>query len=85
MEEDKDLAQLEAIWAQGKGRAKSEMKRRAESARIVTKKIGVSMRKQVITADLENVISFENIAPVEVALKPTRPTTAFTSDKSKMR
>jgi hypothetical protein len=46
------------MWAQGKSRAKSEMKRRAESARIVTKMIGVPMKKEIVKRDLENVISF---------------------------
>ena len=46
IEEDRDIAKLQAMWAQGRGRAKSEMQRRAESARMITKKIGVPVRKE---------------------------------------
>lgn len=38
------MARLQAEMAQRKGRAKSEMKRRSESARIVSKKIGVLIK-----------------------------------------
>ncbi len=34
-----------AMWAQGKGRAKSELKRRAESARIVKQTVGIKYDK----------------------------------------
>ena len=40
MDEDIEFAQLGAMWAQGKGRAKSELKRRAESARMVKQTVG---------------------------------------------
>jgi hypothetical protein len=85
-EEDRDLAKMQAMWAQGRGRAKSEMKRRAESARIVTKKIGIAFKPQETpSSNLENVISFENVAPAEVGSKDTRPSTAYNSDRRKYR
>lgn len=33
------------MWAQGKGRTKSELKRRAESARIIKNRIGIGYEK----------------------------------------
>lgn len=40
-QEDIELAKLESMWAQNKGRAKSEAKRRIESARVVTNRLGI--------------------------------------------
>jgi hypothetical protein len=88
VEEDVEFAQLGAMWAQGKGRTKSELKRRAESARIFNNKIGIGYQKQVPAEPdkkKENLISFENVAPSNVNLKGTRPQTAFTAGCARTR
>ena len=60
------------------------MKRRAQSARVVGKKIGISVKKpELPTLGSENLVNFENVKPVEVNSK--RPLTAFTSDRKKQR
>jgi hypothetical protein len=41
------------------------MKRRAESARIVTKRIGVAFKREdVAHLGEENIVNFENITPI---------------------
>ena len=68
------------------------MKRRAESARIVTKKIGIAFRheqqhQRPTSGNCENFINFENVIPTEVVPKSknSRPSTAFTSDRYQYR
>ena len=39
------MARFQAMWAQTKGRAKSEMKRRVESAKMASKLVGIPMKK----------------------------------------
>ena len=40
------------------------MKRRAESAKIITKMVGIPVKKKTETAAQENIVNFENVKPV---------------------
>ena len=62
------------------------MRRRAQSARIVTKKMGIGFKKAEETPYLtENIVNFQNVTPVEVNAKGQRPHTAFRADNPKNR
>lgn len=62
------------------------MRRRSQSARIVTKKIGIGFKKTEKTPFLtENIVNFQNVTPVEVNGKGSRPSTAFRADNPKNR
>ena len=55
---------------------------------MLTKKIGVPFRKETTKLHQENVVSFENVKPADVKIasgKPTRPVTAFSSDRVQIR
>lgn len=63
-------------WAKEKSRTKREQKRRAESARIVTKKIGIVYKEPMQEQEENaNVINLTNFFVVET--KNLRPKTAF--------
>lgn len=46
VDEDVEIAQLKAIWAQTKGRTRSQLNRRAESARMIKKTYGIKQQKK---------------------------------------
>lgn len=75
------------MWAQGKGRTKSELKRRAESARMIKHQIGIKYQREPKKEEkgTENIINFENVEPYHVNTKGSRPQTAFIATNPKKR
>lgn len=52
----------------------------------MTKKIGIGFKKIVeVPFNAENIINFQNVTPVEVNAKGSRPSTAFKADNPKNR
>ena len=84
--EEEIMKGMQTKQAQTKGRVKSELKRRAESARMVTKKVGVPVQlKKQEDKGMENVVSFENVQPGTVNTKGWRPASAFVASNPARR
>lgn len=72
-------------WAKDKSRSKREQKRRAESARIVTKRIGMGYKEPVQQEEEENVNVINLTSFPVVETKNPRPKTAFQAFNSSNR